>query len=32
MIGGAANVAHIISEASAQRDVEQYGQQPLTFL
>lgn len=32
MIGGAANVAHIISEASAQRDIEQYGQQPLIFL
>lgn len=31
MIGGVANVAHIISETSAQRDVEQYGQQPLTF-
>ena len=29
MIGGAANVAHIISEASAQRDIEQYGQQTL---
>lgn len=32
VIGGAANVAHIISEASAQRDIEQYGQKPLTFL
>lgn len=32
VIGGAANVAHIISEASAQRDIEQYGQQPLTFM
>lgn len=32
MIGGAANVAHIISEASAQRDIEQYGQQTLIFL
>ena len=32
MIGGAANVAHIISEASAQRDIEQYGQQQLQFI
>lgn len=32
MIGGVANVAHIISEASAQRDIEQYGQQPLMFV
>lgn len=32
MIGGAANVAHIISEASAKRDIEQYGQQPLIFI
>lgn len=32
VIGGAANVAHIISEASAQRDIEQYGQQPLIFI
>lgn len=32
VIGGAANVAHIISEASAQRDIEQYGQQTLTFI
>lgn len=32
VIGGAANVAHIISEASAQRDIEQYGQQPLSLL
>lgn len=31
MIGGAANVAHIISETSAQRDIEQYGQQLLIF-
>ena len=29
MIGGVANVAHIISETSAQRDIEQYGQQLL---
>lgn len=32
MIGGAANVAHIISETSAQRDIEQYGQQTLTYV
>lgn len=32
MIGGAANVAHIINDATAQRDIEQYGQQPLTCL
>lgn len=32
VIGGAANVAHIISETSAQRDIEQYGQQPLNFV
>ena len=32
MIGGSANVAHIISEASAQRDIEQYGQQQLQFI
>jgi hypothetical protein len=32
VIGGAANVAHIISETSAQRDIEQYGQQTLIFL
>ena len=32
MIGGAANVAHIISEASAKRDIEQYGQQTLTYV
>lgn len=32
VIGGAANVAHIISEALAQRDIEQYGQKPLTFI
>lgn len=32
VIGGAANVAHIISEASAQRDIEQYGQKPLMFM
>ena len=32
VMGGAANVAHIISEASAQRDIEQYGQQPLKFV
>ena len=32
MIGGAANVAHIIPEASAQRDIEQYGQQPFMFV
>ena len=30
--GGAANVAHIISETSAQRDIEQYGQQTLTYV
>lgn len=30
-MGGAANVAHIISEASAQRDIEQYGQQTLSL-
>lgn len=29
VIGGAANVAHIINDVSAQRDIEQYGQQPL---
>lgn len=32
VIGGTANVAHIISEALAQRDIEQYGQKPLTFM
>ena len=32
VIGGAANVAHIISETSAQRDIEQYGQQTLTYV
>lgn len=32
MISGAANVAHIINEATAQRDIELCGQQPLTFL
>ena len=32
VIGGAANVAHIINDASAQRDIEQYGKQPLTFV
>ena len=32
MIGGVANVAHIISETSAQRDIEQYGQQTLTYV
>ena len=32
MIGGAANVARIINDATAQRDIEQYGQQPITFL
>lgn len=32
VIGGAADVAHIISETSAQRDIEQYGQQQLQFI
>lgn len=32
VIGGVANVAHILSEATAQRDIEEYGQQPLIFL
>lgn len=32
MIGGAVNVAHIINDATAQRDIEQYGQLPLAFL
>lgn len=32
MIGGVANVAHIISEATALQDIEQHGQQPLTFV
>ena len=32
MIGGTADVAHIISDASAQRDIEQYGQQTLTYV
>lgn len=32
VIGGTANVAHIISETSAQRDIEQYGQQTLTYV
>ena len=32
MIGGVANVAHIISETSDQRDIEQYGQQTLTYV
>ena len=31
MIGGAANVAHVINDAIAQRDIELYGQQPLAF-
>lgn len=32
VIGGAANVAHIINDATAQRDIEQYGQQQLQFI
>lgn len=32
MIGGVVNVSHIINDATAQRDIEQYGQQPLIFL
>lgn len=32
MVSGAANVTYILSEALAQRDVEQYGQQPLSLL
>lgn len=32
VIGGVSNVANIISETSAQRDIEQYGQQPLMFV
>ena len=32
IIGGATNVAHIINDATAHQDIEQYGQQPLTFV
>jgi hypothetical protein len=32
VIAGVANVSHIISEATAQRDIEEYGQQPLTLV
>ena len=32
VIGGAADVAHIINDATAQRDIDLYGQQPLTFI
>lgn len=32
VIGGTADVAHIINDATAQRDIELYGQQPLIFL
>ena len=32
LVGGAENIAHIIDEATAQRDLEQYGQQPLCVI
>ena len=32
IIGGVANVAHILSEATAQRDIEEYGQKTLTLV
>ena len=32
VIGGVANVSHILSEATLQRDIEEYGQQPLTLV
>lgn len=32
MIGGAANISHIINDATAQRDIDQYGQQPLALV
>jgi hypothetical protein len=32
VIAGVANVSHILSEATAQRDIEEYGQQPLTLV
>lgn len=32
VIGGTANVAHIINDVTIQRDIELYGRQPLIFL
>lgn len=32
VIGGVANVAHIVDEATARRDIDSYGKQSLTFL
>ena len=32
IIGGVVNAAHILSEATAQRDIVEYGQQPLTLV
>ena len=32
IIGGVANVAHILSEATAQHDIVEYGQKPLSIL
>lgn len=31
-LGGVANIAHIVDEAIAQHDIENYGQQPLAFI